>query len=77
MIDFAPAMRRFQESASTKAAAHARELKVDGHKVDDFSIGEPGFPVPDNVKQAGTVREALVAENELVEQGQVVAILED
>jgi biotin carboxyl carrier protein len=26
---------------------------------------------------AGTVREVLVAENELVEQGQVVAILED
>lgn len=52
MIDLAPSMRRFQESASTKAGARARELKAAGHKIVDFSIGEPDFAVPDNVKQA-------------------------
>jgi biotin carboxyl carrier protein len=47
---------------------------------------EAGQPVIGSMKMekipvlshdAGTVREVLVAENELVEQGQVVAILED
>lgn len=52
MLDLAPRMTRFKASESTEAGTRARQLRAEGHHVIDFSIGEPDFPVPDNVKAA-------------------------
>lgn len=35
-----------------KVAAEADRLRREGHDVVDFSVGEPDFPTPENVKQA-------------------------
>jgi len=51
-LPFAPLMARFKASESTEAGARARALRAEGYHVVDFSIGEPDFPVPDNVKKA-------------------------
>jgi aspartate aminotransferase len=40
-------------SATLKVAAEAERLRREGHKVVDFSAGEPDFPTPDHVKEAG------------------------
>ncbi len=41
------------------AAAKARELRVAGVQIADFSVGEPDFPTPDHICQAA--REAIAA----------------
>jgi aspartate aminotransferase len=48
----APRMTRFKPSASTEASARARELRAAGRDIVDFSIGEPDFATPDNIKSA-------------------------
>ena len=40
-------------SSTMKVAADADRLRREGHDVVDFGAGEPDFPTPDNVKQAG------------------------
>jgi aspartate aminotransferase len=40
-------------SATLKAAAEADRLRRAGHKVIDFTAGEPDFPTPEHVKAAG------------------------
>ena len=40
-------------SATLKVAAEAERLRRAGHKVVDFSAGEPDFPTPEHVKAAG------------------------
>ena len=40
-------------SATLKAAAEAERLRRAGHKVIDFTAGEPDFPTPEHVKAAG------------------------
>ena len=40
-------------SSTMKVAADAEKLRREGHDVVDFGAGEPDFPTPDNVKQAG------------------------
>jgi aspartate aminotransferase len=52
MSQFAPRMSRFKASESTEAGGRARALREAGHHVVDFSIGEPDFPVPPEVKAA-------------------------
>ncbi|UCE39958.1 MAG: pyridoxal phosphate-dependent aminotransferase [Candidatus Aminicenantes bacterium] len=41
------------ESPTLKVTAKARAMKAEGIDVIDFSVGEPDFATPDNVKQAG------------------------
>src|ERR1700727_3514991 len=40
-------------SSTMKVAADAEKLRREGVDVVDFSAGEPDFPTPDNIKQAG------------------------
>src|SRR5450432_1385080 len=40
-------------SSTMKVAADADRLRREGHDVVDFGAGEPDFPTPDNIKQAG------------------------
>jgi aspartate aminotransferase len=46
-------MASVQPSATLKVAAEAERLRRAGHPVVDFSAGEPDFPTPDHVKEAG------------------------
>jgi aspartate/methionine/tyrosine aminotransferase len=46
-------IQRVGESATLKISAKAKELKANGVDVIDFSIGEPDFPTPQNIKDAG------------------------
>lgn len=48
----APRIGRFKPSASTEASALANELRAAGRDIVDFSIGEPDFATPDNIKAA-------------------------
>jgi len=41
------------ESSTMKVAADAMKLKAEGVDIVDFGAGEPDFPTPDNIKQAG------------------------
>jgi aspartate/methionine/tyrosine aminotransferase len=41
------------ESPTLKVSAKAKAMKAEGIDVIDFSVGEPDFATPDNVKQAG------------------------
>lgn len=41
------------ESSTMKVAAEADRLRREGLDVVDFGAGEPDFPTPDNIKQAG------------------------
>jgi aspartate aminotransferase len=41
------------ESSTMKVAAAATRLRAEGADVVDFGAGEPDFPTPDNIKQAG------------------------
>src|SRR5487761_2503931 len=40
-------------SATMKVSADAEKLRREGADVVDFGAGEPDFPTPDNIKQAG------------------------
>jgi aspartate/methionine/tyrosine aminotransferase len=40
-------------SPTLQVGKQAKTLQKQGHDVVDFSLGEPDFPTPDNVKQAG------------------------
>jgi aspartate aminotransferase len=44
---------RISESSTMKVAAEAARLRAEGVDVVDFGAGEPDFPTPDNIKQAG------------------------
>jgi aspartate aminotransferase len=50
--DLAARIGRISVSATMKVAADADRLRREGHDVVDFSVGEPDFPTPANVKQA-------------------------
>ncbi len=41
------------ESPTLKVSAKAKSMKAEGIDVIDLSVGEPDFPTPENVKQAG------------------------
>lgn len=58
---FRPAQRlgRIQPSPSTAAAARVRELKAEGRRILDLTVGEPDFDTPENVKAAAV--EAIAA----------------
>src|SRR5688572_27877578 len=51
---FAHRLAQVSESATMKVAAEAERLRRAGHDVVDFSVGEPDFPTPDHIKEAGT-----------------------
>ena len=50
---FAQRLAQVAESATMKVAAEAERLRRAGHRVVDFSVGEPDFPTPEHVKAAG------------------------
>jgi aspartate aminotransferase len=50
---FARRLDRVSVSATLKVAAEAERLRRAGFDVVDFSAGEPDFPTPPHVKQAG------------------------
>jgi aspartate aminotransferase len=50
---FAQRLAQVAPSATLKAAAEAERLRRAGHKVIDFTAGEPDFPTPEHVKAAG------------------------
>lgn len=50
--ELAERISRISVSATMKVAADADRLRREGHDVVDFSVGEPDFPTPANVKQA-------------------------
>ena len=50
--ELAQRISRISVSATMKVAADADRLRREGHDVVDFSVGEPDFPTPANVKQA-------------------------
>lgn len=52
---FVPASRvsRIKPSPSVAAAALARDLKAQGRDIVDFTVGEPDFDTPENVREAG------------------------
>ena len=47
-----PAVKTLKPSATIAAAAKAKELKSQGIKVYDFTLGEPDFNTPDYIRQA-------------------------
>ena len=51
---FTPAarVRRIRVSPSSAAAARVRELKAQGRRIFDFTVGEPDFDTPQDVKDA-------------------------
>ena len=49
---FAQRLAQVSESATMKVAAEAERLRRAGHKVVDFSVGEPDFPTPTHIKDA-------------------------
>jgi hypothetical protein len=55
MTEFTPASRvsRIKSSASVAAAARVRELKAEGRRILDLTVGEPDFDTPDHIKDAG------------------------
>jgi aspartate aminotransferase len=50
---FAQRLAQVAESATMKVAAEAERLRRAGHRVVDFSVGEPDFPTPEHIKAAG------------------------
>ncbi|VXB24188.1 Aspartate aminotransferase B [Arthrobacter sp. 9AX] len=54
MSEFVPASRvsRIKSSASVAAAARVRELKVEGRRILDLTVGEPDFDTPEHIKAA-------------------------
>ncbi|WP_152040454.1 pyridoxal phosphate-dependent aminotransferase [Salinigranum salinum] len=52
-FDFAARVGRVEPSATLAISNLASELEAQGKDVVDLSVGEPDFPTPDNVVQAG------------------------
>ena len=54
MSEFEPASRvsRIKSSASVAAAARVRELKAEGRRILDLTVGEPDFDTPGHIKAA-------------------------
>jgi len=54
MPEFEPASRvsRIKSSASVAAAARVRELKAEGRRILDLTVGEPDFDTPEHIKAA-------------------------
>ncbi|MEW9871811.1 aspartate transaminase [Arthrobacter sp. HS15c] len=54
MTEFVPATRvsRIKSSASVAAAARVRELKAEGRRILDLTVGEPDFDTPEHIKAA-------------------------
>jgi aspartate aminotransferase len=54
MPEFEPASRvsRIKSSASVAAAARVRELKAEGRRILDLTVGEPDFDTPAHIKAA-------------------------
>ncbi|MFX1822320.1 aspartate transaminase [Pseudarthrobacter sp. CC4] len=54
MSDFEPASRvsRIKSSASVAAAARVRELKAEGRRILNLTVGEPDFDTPEHIKAA-------------------------
>ncbi|ALE07403.1 aspartate aminotransferase [Arthrobacter sp. ERGS1:01] len=54
MEDFSPAGRvqRIKSSPSVAAAARVRELRAEGRRILDLTVGEPDFDTPDHIKAA-------------------------
>ena len=50
---FAQRLAQVSVSATLKVAAEAERLRREGYNVVDFSAGEPDFPTPEHVKEAG------------------------
>ncbi|UCG62684.1 MAG: pyridoxal phosphate-dependent aminotransferase [Candidatus Zixiibacteriota bacterium] len=44
---------RLELSPTLRINAKAKQMKAEGIDVIDFSVGEPDFPTPDNIKEAG------------------------
>ena len=53
MTKLAQILDRFQASAINEIFTLAKQLRAQGQDIVDLSIGEPDFPTPDHVKQAG------------------------
>lgn len=51
-IRLSPALQKLKPSATLAAAAKAKELKAKGINVLDFTLGEPDFITPENIRQA-------------------------
>ncbi len=51
-IRLSPALQNLKPSATLAAAAKAKELKAKGVNVLDFTLGEPDFITPENIRQA-------------------------
>lgn len=54
MTEFVPATRvtRIKSSPSVAAAGRVRELKAEGRRILDLTVGEPDFDTPANIKEA-------------------------
>src|SRR5947209_10427655 len=52
MIPISKMAAAVQPSATLAAGAKARQLKAEGIKVFDFSLGEPDFPTPEHICKA-------------------------
>ncbi|AUV81306.1 aspartate aminotransferase [Salinigranum rubrum] len=52
-FDFAARVERVEPSATLAISNLASELEAEGKDVIDLSVGEPDFPTPENVVQAG------------------------
>ena len=50
---YAERLNRIKPSATMAINAQAKLLKAQGHKVYNFSAGEPDFPTPESIKTAG------------------------
>ncbi len=46
-------VQKIGASPTLKISAKAKAMKADGIDVIDLSVGEPDFPTPENVKEAG------------------------
>ena len=53
-IRLSPALQKLKPSATLAAAAKAKELKAKGINVLDFTLGEPDFITPQNIREAAT-----------------------
>jgi aspartate aminotransferase len=52
-LDFADRVERVEPSATIAISNLSAELEADGVDVVDLSVGEPDFPTPENIVQAG------------------------
>ena len=50
---FSERIGRISESATLAMTAKAAELRESGIKVINLSVGEPDFPTPNNIRNAG------------------------